>query len=70
MFENITRSFNSVIDKLRGKKYISESELNSTMRDIRIALLEADVSLNVVKDFIANIKEKIIGQEVIKSVEP
>lgn len=70
MFENITRSFNSVIDKLRGKKYISESELNSTMRDIRIALLEADVSLNVVKDFISNIKEKIIGQEVIKSVEP
>lgn len=69
MFENITRSFNSVIDKLRGKKYISESELNSTMRDIRIALLEADVSLNIVKDFIANVKEKIIGQEVIKSVE-
>ena len=70
MFENITKSFNSVIDKLRGKKYISESELNSTMRDIRIALLEADVSLDIVKNFIANIKEKIIGQEVIKSVEP
>ena len=70
MFENITRSFNSVIDKLRGKKFITENELDSTMRDIRIALLEADVSLSIVKDFISNVKEKIIGQEVIKSVEP
>ena len=70
MFENITRSFNSVIDKIRGKKFISEKELDSTMRDIRLALLEADVSLNIVKDFIKNVKEKIIGQEVIKSVEP
>lgn len=69
MFENITKNFSSIIDKLRGKRYIAESDLDSTMRDIRLALLEADVSLNVVKDFISNIKSKIIGQEVIKSVE-
>lgn len=70
MFENITRSFNGIIDKIRRKHFITEDDLNSTMRDIRIALLEADVSLSIVKDFISNVKNKIIGQEVIKSVEP
>lgn len=69
MFENITRNFNSIIDKIRGKKVISEADLDSTMRDIRIALLEADVSLPIVKSFINDVKEKIIGQEVVKHVD-
>ena len=70
MFESITRNFNGIIDKIKGRKFISEKDLDDTMRDIRIALLEADVSLPIVKDFIKNTKEKIIGQEVIKNIEP
>lgn len=70
MFENITRSFNGIIDKIRRKRVITEGDLDDTMRQIRIALLEADVSINIVKSFIKNVKEKIVGQEVIKSVEP
>lgn len=70
MFENITRNFNGIIDKIKGKRFISEKDIDDTMRDIRIALLEADVSLPIVKDFIKDTKEKIIGQEVIKNVNP
>lgn len=69
MFESITRNFNGIIDKIRGRKFISESDLDSTMREIRIALLEADVSLPIVKDFIKNIKEEVVGREVIKHVD-
>jgi signal recognition particle subunit SRP54 len=68
MFESITKKFGGVIDKLKGKKHITESDFNDILREIRIALLESDVSLPVVKSFIGNIKEKIIGQEVIKNV--
>lgn len=70
MFENITKSFNGIIDKIRSKKFISEKDLENTMHEIRIALLEADVSIGIVKDFIKNIKGEILGQEVIKKVEP
>ncbi len=70
MFENITKSFNSIIDKIRNKKFISESDLDNTMHEIRIALLEADVSIGIVKDFIKNVKKEILGREVIKKVEP
>lgn len=70
MFEKITGSFNSIVDKIKRKKFISESDLDATMREIRLALLEADVSLPIVKEFVKNIKEKAIGQQVIKNVEP
>ncbi len=70
MFDNITKNFNSVLDKIRGKKFLSESDLEIAVREIRLALLEADVSLLVVKDFIKNIKSEFIGQEVIKGVKP
>ncbi len=70
MFENITKSFNGIIDKIRSKKFISENDLENTMREIRIALLEADVSIGIVKNFIKNVKGEILGQEVIKKVEP
>lgn len=70
MFESITRNFGGVIDKLRGKKYISEDDFNTSLREIRLAMLEADVSLPIVKEFIKNIKDKVIGEEVIKKVSP
>ena len=68
MFEGITKSFNSIIDKIRKKKFISEADLDITMREIRVALLEADVSLPIIKEFIKNVKEKAIGQKVIQNV--
>lgn len=70
MFDSITKNFNSVLDKIRGKRFLSEPDLEVTTREIRLALLEADVSLQVVKDFIRNIKSEFIGQEVIKGVKP
>lgn len=69
MFEGITKSFNSIIDKIRKKKTISEADLETTMREIRVALLEADVSLPIIKEFIKNVKETAIGQNVIKNVD-
>lgn len=70
MFDNITSSFSKVFDSFAGKKFISEDNLNDAMREIRVALLEADVSLSVAKDFIAKVKEEALGQQVIKSVSP
>lgn len=68
MFEGITKSFNSIIDRIRKKKFISEADLDVTMREIRIALLEADVYLPIIKEFVKNVKEKAIGQKVIQNV--
>lgn len=69
MFEKITSNFNGILDKLRKKKLITEDDLDGAMREIRLALLEADVSLPIIKEFIKNIKEKAIGQQVIKNVK-
>ncbi|MEC4734422.1 MAG: signal recognition particle protein [Wolbachia endosymbiont of Halictus tumulorum] len=70
MFKSLTESLNSVFSKLRGKSIISEDDFNLAMREIRIALIEADVSLEVAKKFINDIKDKVIGEKVIKSVSP
>jgi signal recognition particle subunit SRP54 len=68
MFDNFSDKISKVFDKISGKKFISEDDLNATMREIRIALLEADVSLPVAKDFIEKIKAEALGQQVVKSV--
>jgi signal recognition particle subunit SRP54 len=70
MFDNLTESLGNVFDRLRGKGALSEDDVSVAMREIRIALLEADVALPVVKDFIKSVKEKAIGQDVVKSVSP
>ena len=70
MFSNLSDKLNEVLDKLRGKGALSESDVDDAMRQIRIALLEADVALPVVKDFIAKVREKAIGEDIIKSVTP
>ena len=70
MFDNITNSLSKVFSAFSGKKFISEENLNDAMREIRIALLEADVSLPVAKEFINRIKAEAIGKEVIKTVSP
>ena len=69
MFDTLNDKFEKIVRSIRGKAVISESDLDATMREIRIALLEADVALIVVKEFIDKVKEKILGQEVLKSVK-
>ncbi len=70
MFDNITNSLSKVFDSFSGKRFISEENLNEAMREIRVALLEADVSLAVAKNFIHKIKQEAIGKQVIKNVAP
>jgi len=69
MFDTLNDKFEKIVQGIKGKAIISESDLDSTLREIRIALLEADVSLIVVKDFIHSIKENILGKEILKSVK-
>ncbi len=70
MFESLSEKLGGVFGKLRGKASLSENDVMAVSREIRIALLEADVALPVVKDFIATIKDKAVGQDVIKGVNP
>ena len=70
MFGKLTDNISSVFNKLRGKGVLSEADIDSAMREIRIALLEADVALSVAKDFINNVKQKALGEEVVKSISP
>lgn len=69
-FENLTNRLQSVFGKLRGKGKVTEDDVNEAMREVRLALLEADVNFKVVRDFIAKVKERAVGQEVIKSFTP
>ncbi len=70
MFDALTDKFNSVFRGLSGKGRISEENIRESMREIRTALLEADVNVKVVKEFTEKVVEKAIGQEVIKSLQP
>ena len=70
MFESLSDKLGGVFDKLRGKASLSENDVMAVSREIRVALLEADVALPVVKDFIGAIKEKAVGEKIIKGVNP
>jgi signal recognition particle subunit SRP54 len=70
MFENLTSKLEKVFSKLKSAPSLTEEQVESGFKEIRLALLEADVALPVVKDFIANIKPKAIGQEIIRSTSP
>ena len=70
MFGTLTEKLEKIVKSIAGRATISEDDLDITLREIRIALLEADVALSVVKDFIDNVKSNIIGQEVLKSIKP
>jgi signal recognition particle subunit SRP54 len=69
-FEGLATRLQNVFGKLKGKGKLSEDDVNEALREVRLALLEADVNFKVVKEFIAKIKEKAIGQEVMKSFTP
>ena len=69
-FESLTERLNGVFKKLRGKGKLTEADITSAMRDIRMALLEADVNFKVVKEFVAKTKERCMTAEVMESLSP
>ena len=70
MFDSLQSRLGEVFDKLKKRGALSEADVNEALREIRVALLEADVALPVVKDFVAQVKERAVGQEVLRSVTP
>ncbi len=70
MFETLTGRLNQVFDQLRRRGKLTEADVNSAMREVRLALLEADVHFSVVKTFIAHVRERAVGSEVSKSLNP
>lgn len=70
VFESLSEKLQNALGKLRGKGKISEKDLDATLREVRLALLEADVNFKVVRDFIKKIKEKSLGSEVLESLTP
>ena len=70
MFDNLTTRLSGVIKTLRGEARLTETNIQEALREVRMALLEADVALPVIKQFIARVKEKAVGQEVIGSLSP
>ena len=70
MFNTLSKNLTNILEKLTKKGIVTESDVNNTLREVRISLLEADVALEVVKELIEKIRVKATGQSVIKSVSP
>src|SRR6476646_4452734 len=70
MFDTLSDRLGSVFDRLRGRGALTESDVRAAMREVRVALLEADVALPVARDFVERVTEKAVGQEVLRSVTP
>ncbi len=70
MFDNLSDRLGSIFDGLKRRGVLKETDVSDAMREVRVALLEADVALPVVKDFIKKVKDKAVGQQVMKSVAP
>ena len=69
-FEGLTDRLQKAMEKLRRKPKVTEADLRETMREIRLALLEADVNFAVVKNFVKKVREKAAGAEVLKGLNP
>src|SRR5881628_2074690 len=70
MFDTLSDRLGSVFDRLRGRGALSEADVRAAMREVRVALLEADVALPVARDFVERVTERAVGQEVLRSVTP
>jgi len=70
MFDGLSGKLNDIFDRLRRRGALREEDVDAALREVRIALLEADVALSVVKDFVAGVKEKAVGQEVLRGINP
>jgi signal recognition particle subunit SRP54 len=69
-FEGLADRLQSTMQKIRGKGKVNEADVKEMMREVRLALLEADVNFKVVKDFVKRVSERSVGQEVLKSLTP
>ncbi len=70
MFDTLTEKFDSVFKQLRGRGRLTEENIQQALRDVRLALLEADVNFKVVKDFVAAVRERAVGNDVMESLTP
>lgn len=70
MFDTLTDKLSAVFARLRGRGRLTEADVSEALREVRLALLEADVNFRVVKDFVARVRERAIGQEVLESLTP
>ena len=66
MFDTLSERLRATLDTLTGRGRISEADVDAAMREIRLALLEADVNFKVVKDFVARVREQAIGQDILQ----
>ena len=69
-FESLSEKLNETFKRLRGKGRLTEVDVREGMREVRLALLEADVSYKVVKDFVSRVTERAIGSDVLDSLTP
>src|SRR3954464_9378639 len=70
MFDGLQQRLGDVFDRLKGRRALSESDVDTALGEVRTALIDADVSLPVVKKFIADVRERAIGEDVIRSITP
>jgi len=70
LFSGLADRLQGIFKNLRGRGRLSESDVNECLREIRLALLEADVNFKVVKDFVARVKVRAVGQDVLESLNP
>src|SRR5215470_781844 len=70
MFEGLSKRLGDVFDKLRGRGALTEADVDAALREVRIALLEADVALPVVRQFVDEVRAKALGEEVVGSLTP
>ena len=69
-FESLSDRFQRALKKIRGQSRLTEANMDDMLKEVRIALLEADVNYKIVKEFISTIQEKALGQDVLKSLTP
>ncbi|WP_334110780.1 signal recognition particle receptor subunit alpha, partial [Thermodesulfitimonas autotrophica] len=70
MFASLTEKLHEVFKKLKNKGKLTEEDVNAALREVRVALLEADVNFKVVKDFVARVRERAVGQEILANLNP
>ena len=70
MFDTLTEKFDAVFKQLRGRGRLTEDNIQQALREVRLALLEADVNFKVVKDFVAAVRERAVGHDVLESLTP
>jgi signal recognition particle subunit SRP54 len=70
LFESLGSRLQETFDKLNRRGKLTESDVDAAMREVRLALLEADVNFKVVKDFVKRVRERAVGQEVMRSLSP